>query len=388
MKKKLETIQEEIHNLGMVDNSVRGILEKSPCTYHRIYNYAKREKIWLPKLFNDLGLKLNRVDNLDSTQKLDIFMMEIFRYNNSDWSNIPVTHKNLIKKVISSLGISFSAFLKRYNMSDVGTRKYHSIDEIKQDLLSKGLINPTISQIRAIDGSTTIGNIEFFAKNNGMTMRDIWFALHVHYEENIVVCETGVKKDFVYHNNDEMKKDFSEKKLMGKTKREVWVYDNGRTYGRVMKYAKRCGIAIEEFWNLLEVKKSPNKKIEMDFSTLDQLKSFVKKRGLVGKSKKEIAISHPDIWFQIKKWARKEKSMSEIWDYIGITKSQGFYDIDDIVSQIRNLGYKTLKEIRSDWKFYKRITGFISRNDISILQVWEKAEIPYDNQKGGRPPKK
>lgn len=388
METKLENFKKELSELGLVEKSVRYILMHHAYLYHRIYKYAKKYSLWLPKVFHDLGLALHRVDGMDSIQKLDIFIKDIFHYDGGKWGDISHAHKNLIKKTIMELDIHFDAFLARYNIINpmMSIRIYQSVDEIKHDLISKGLHHASIADIRAFDAGKTIANIESFAKHNGFQMKDIWFALGVPYENGILAFTTGVKRDFVYHNDAEMLQDISSKGLIGKTKRDVWEYDNGKTAARVAKYAQRCGAYIGDVWKKLGIQSSERRIIEIEFSDLDELKVLVKERGLTGKTIREMMNMEPKLYNQVKKWARSRESMKYVWEYIGIVREQGFASIDEIVEQIHKAGHKTAKDMRADWNFYKRIAGFVKTNGINIKEIWERAGIVCSNE--GRPYKK
>lgn len=389
--KTIENFKKEIEKSGLVGKSVKDLLSKNNALYYRIYGYAKRNDIWLTKLFMDLGLILNRVDKIDSIEKLDQFMGEkMFSYKNNEWSKIPTSHKNLIKKTLKSLDISFNAFLERYEMIYVNPKEaklvYRSINDIKDDLESKQLKGLSISHITSYDGGQTMANIQSFAEKNNFKMKDVWFALNIAYSEKVVMCDTGVKIDFVYHNDDEMIKDFKSKKLIGKTKREVWFYDKGTTVGRITKYAKQSNVDISFLWKMLDVKKSPRRKIELSFSTLDELKVIVEKKGLVGKTIQEVNFLDPDLCSQVKKYARKGVSMSKIWNYVGVVRTQGYYSVEEIVSKIKEGGYKNVREIRENRALYKQITSFTdSRKDVTTTSIWKKAGIAYSSK--GRPVK-
>lgn len=389
--KTIENFKKEIEKSGLVGKSVKDLLSKNNALYYRIYGYAKRNDIWLTKLFMDLGLILNRVDGMNSVERLDLFMgKEMFFYINKNWPQISAGHKGLIKKTLKIINISFEAFLVRYGVQYVdlndSRRVYRSVDDIKKDLISKKLNDASISEITAFDGGNTVANIESFANKNNFSMKDIWFALNVSYSENVVMCDTGVKRDFVYHNDDEMIKDFKSKKLIGKTKREVWFYDKGTTVGRITKYAKQSNVDISFLWKMLDVKKSPRRKIELSFSTLDELKVIVEKKGLVGKTIQEVNFLDPDLCSQVKKYARKGVSMSKIWNYVGVVRTQGYYSVEEIVSKIKEGGYKNVREIRENRALYKQITSFTdSRKDVTTTSIWKKAGIAYSSK--GRPVK-
>ncbi len=386
MERKLETLKREVKNFGLVGKPVKDLLDVANSLYYRIHRYAKSHKLWLAEVFFDLGFSINKVNCLDSVERLDIFMGKMFSYKNKDWSEMDPGHKLLIKDLLKSLDISFDLFLLRYGLSNKGNRAYNSISDLKRDLNSKGLSNATIGGISMFDQGKTIANIESFATNSNLKMKDVWFILGIPYAEGIVTCETGVKKDFVYHTDDEMIQDFKEKKLLGRTKKEVKNYDNGKTFGRVVKYGKRQDLNIQTLWNILEVKSSPKKRLELACSSLNELKKLVEKRGLQGKSISEVNNIDLDITALVKKFARNGTPMADIWKYVGIVRSQGFSSIDQIAHEITKAGYKDAREVRSDWNFYKKIAGFTKSQNILITDVWKRAGISFSAQ--GRPANK
>jgi hypothetical protein len=392
MKTKIENYKKQVIELGLAGKSVKDLLSVANYLYWRIYNYAKRESLWLTEVFFDLGLTLNRIDGLNSVKRLDDFMGKMFSYENKDWSEFPVDHKSLIKRTLKMLDINFESFLVRYNVSYTNLieskRVYNSIDEIKKDLILKGLENSSISQITAFDGGNIIANIQSFAEKNNFRMKDIWFALNISYQDGIVFCQTGVKTDYVYHNDEEMIKDFIQKKLVGKTKREVFVYDNGTTVGRVNKYAKRLGVDVQLLWEKVEVKNSFKRNIELPFSNLDQLKVIVKEKGLVGKTIQEVNTLDQELVSWVKKYSRKGISIVEIWKYVGVARGHGFYSIDDILNKIRISGYKNPRDVRADLSFYKQITRFVAsrRQEFSMEDIWQKSGFSISSE--GRPSKK
>lgn len=381
---KLDEIKREISKLELREKSVKYLLENHGYLYHRIYSYSKKEKEWLPKLFFDLGLINGRVDGVDSLEKLDAFM-EIFSYKNKEWSTVKSAHKNLIKKTLGTLDIRQDIFLARYNMINKGRDVYKSIEEIKEDLTCKGLINSSPSSIRNFDQGKTLANIESFLNRNNLDFKQAWIALEIPYKKGLVAYEKGVKIDFVYHNEDEMIKDFKSKNLLQKTKREVWRYDCGKTVARVQRYATRQNLDVQSLWKILKVKDSPRKNKRVPSCNLHQLKNIFQERGLVGKTIKEVNLLDPDLCLQVKNLARTGVSMSDIWKNVGVLREQGFDSMEEIVSKIQKSGYKTAKDVRGDWKFYKRISGFVKRNAITTKEIWEKAGIAYSKE--GRPSK-
>ena len=107
---------------------------------------------------------------------------------------------------------------------------------------------------------------------------------------------------------------------------------------------------------------------------------------MAGKTIKEVNALDPDLCFEVKKWARNGTSMRSIWKHVGVLRGQGLGDsLDEVVSEIKKSGHKTIKDIRADWNFYKRIVGFAQRNNIAPSQIWDKAEIPFSGE--GRPSK-
>ena len=107
---------------------------------------------------------------------------------------------------------------------------------------------------------------------------------------------------------------------------------------------------------------------------------------MAGKTIKEVNAIDPNLCLEIKKWARNGTPMKLIWKHVGVLRDQGFNDsLDEIVSEIEKAGYKTLKDVRGDWNFYKKISGFVKRNNITTKKVWEKAGISFSKE--GRPSK-
>lgn len=382
---KIDEIRKEVSKLELNGKSVKYLLDNHGYLYYRIYNYSKRMNIWLPKLFFELGLVNGHVDGLDSLEKLDIFM-EIFSYRNNDWSLVKPSHKVLVKKVLESLNVRLDIFLSRYNMTNIDWAVYHSIEEVKQDLASKGLTNSSIVNIQTYDQGATIANIESFASRENLKLKDIWFALGIPYDKSLVVSDTGVKKDFVYHNDDEIMIDLKSKDLIGKTKRAVWLYDNGKTVARIQRYANRCDVDVQFIWDKFEIADTPKTQIELSFSNLDQLKIIIEQKGLAGKTITDVNMIDPDLCLQIKKWARNGTPMKSIWKHVGVLRGHGFNDsLDEIVSEIQKAGYKTAREVRGNWNFYKKISSFAKRKNLTTKEIWEKAGISFSQE--GRPSK-
>ena len=387
---KIEFVS-RIKELGLVGKTVKDLLHTNNSLYYKIYNYAEKNNLWLAILFIDLGLTLNRVDGLNSKERLDQFM-KVYKYGGKDWYSIPCTHRRLIEMVLEDLKLSKEAFMLRYNISCISSSEkrmvYKSIEEIRGDLKRKNLMDSSIRDIQQFD-SKTWSNIETFAKKNRYSMPDIWFAIGISYNPKIITTAKGmVKKDYVYHNEEEIIKDFLSKRLFGKTKKEVLNYDQGKTFGRVQKYADRENRSIQELWNILEVKSSEYKPVPLTFSSVDELSSIIKKRGLSGKTIKEFKTEAPDLYDQVKSWTRKNDSMKGIWSKIGIKRTIGFDSLDDILIQIKESGYSSALELRKkDWLFYRQISRFVGvQKNLTIKDVWTKAGLSFSLE--GRPSKK
>lgn len=379
--KKLEFVS-RVKKLGLIGKTVKDLLHTDNSLYHRIYNYAKKNNLWLTILFVDLGLTLNRVDGLNSKERLDQFV-KIYKYASKDWYSIPCNHRRLIEKALEGLKLSKESFMLRYNISCINPYDkrmvFKNIEDIKKDLKRKNLMDSSIKDIQQFD-SKTWSNIETFAKKNGYSMPDVWFALGISYNPKIITTAEGVvKKDYVYHNEEEIIKDFTSKRLFGKTKKEVLRYDQGKTFGRVQKYADRENRSIQELWNILDVKSSEYKFVPLTFSSVDELSSIIKKRRLYGKTIKEFKTKAPDLYDQVKSWTRKNGSMKNIWSKIGIKRTIGFDSLDDILIQIKESGYSSALELRKkDWLFYRQISRFVGvQKNLTIKDIWIKAGLSF-----------
>lgn len=381
-----------LKDLGLIGKNVADLLSVDNSLYHRIYNYAKRSNIWLAILLIDLGLIVCRIDGLNSKERLDQFM-EVFKYKGKDWYSIPITHRGIIEKVLDNLNLSKEAFFLKYGITCVKYSEkmmiYKSIEEIREDLKKKNLIDTSIKDIQQFDLSNTYANIDSFAKNHGYSMPDIWFALGISYNSRLIAAGNVVKMDYVYHNDKDMIDDFISKGLIGKTKREVLNYDQGKTIGRISKYAKREDFSVQDLWDILEIKSSERKpkKTKIPFSNIDELSSIIKERGFCGKTIKDFKASDPDLYQQINHWASKNHMITELWSKIGIVRTIGFNSVDDILLKIKKAGYKSATELREkDRLFYKQISRFVGvHSDLTIKDIWVRAGLSFSIE--GRPSK-
>jgi len=369
-----EEIKKEIKRKGLSGKTTKDLGKQ---LYHKIWSHAKRHDIWPAKFFMDLGIIPTRVHGMNSLDRLDQFM-EMFRYRRATWFSIPSEHRLLLKGYLNHSGMSMEIFLLRYGIMMPLPFIYNSLQEIKKDLRRKGLLPARIVEIQAFDQDRTYANIRAFAERQGMLLSDVWTALGITYQEGIVVTINGPERDFVYHNDAQMKKDFATKGLLGSTINKIVEHDGSKTYARVVGYARRTHRPTKELWKILRIRCSLLERIEPRFATLSELKTLVRRLGLVGKTIKEMRVADPTLWREIKAWQEKsDVSFDDIWTSVGLKRTgQRFSSIEEVVDEVRRTKCRSPHELRKKHRtLYKKISAAAKKLETPIRDVWGKAGL-------------
>lgn len=357
----------------------QNMVGKSPSTldsglYQKIMKYAIQNDLWMFRLHIELGLVPERVYGLDSEDRISWFITE-FGYAGGNWDDIPNGHQQLLLRRASALGLNMDVLLSKHNVARrKWVQKYSSLEDVREDLRGKNLLQSSIQDIKIFDGNNTYSGIIKFARKHGYTMTEVWSAMDISYNEKLAVIDGRPKVVTVYPDDKALLQDFRSKKLLGKTIRGVQDYDASKTYSRVVKYAKRTERPINEIWALLRVTSSARKTTPRQFSTIQELKRIVKERGLTGIALKSFRLSDPVLFKEITHWQPKTSySFEELWELLGIEARP---TLRGTVAKIRRTGFRTAGELhRKDLKLYKTASRIAIKHEISIKELWRMAGL-------------
>ncbi|MCX6750577.1 MAG: hypothetical protein NTZ83_03915 [Candidatus Pacearchaeota archaeon] len=324
--KSFETLKDLIKYSLDEDFFGKDLKDLSPTDTGRIRKFAKDNKIDLDVIYDNLKIKkegciyetLEDIKNDLKEKGLEGKTPEdIIEYDkHKTYKNIREFAKRnelSIPKFLDILGIKFSDRTKLVDGKLMTKEKYSSIQEVKDDLKKKGLLNSFIKDVSSYDGDVTYMNIQRFAKRNGLDIKDIYtecgikYASRKDWESNPIPAFYSVSdiKSFLEKNN---MSGISLKELRSRSK---------KAQKAILDFAKDQEMERGEIWKILGIKN----KIKI-VRSIEDLIEELKENRLRDSTVKEIR--RTSTGNRIYEFARKNNiPAEEIWRVLGIKNAYG-----------------------------------------------------------------
>lgn len=381
----IEEILEDFKSRGLIGCHASEIFEKHSYLYHRVYRFAKKHDKVPSHIWDEIGILTSRGPSFRG----DSDVIEWAKKHNivgKKTHEISTKHIGRIYGYARQTGRKSSAIYQLIGVEFETERVYSSIDDIKVDLMEKGLIGKTVEEMNLFDGYRTAKNIHAYARENNLLLCDIYGLIGLKYSSKTEVVNGVAKTALVYKTVEHILEDLQDKGLVGKTIKEIVLYDNSKTYTRVVKFARRRGLDSKNLWSLLGVLPS-EKEYHQDipsFCSVEEIKSYLSKNGINHLELKELRVQHKKLYQEILEFAKRQgMARGVVWDLVGVNNAvKMLHSIEDVVALLVSNGLRkaTKKEIRTydNGSVYQAIYSYTSRNNIRLSSLWEMLGIVAD----------
>lgn len=257
------------------------------------------------------------------------------------------------------------------------TKPYGSLEEVRKDLESKGLIGKHASEILS-KHPALYHRVYSYGRRVGKTPNRLWADVGVLTSQELVsthdelvdwaakhkiigkklcdINEKHVSKLGRYANNTsttletvyktlgidaeymivyktiaDIRKDLESKGLVGKTSKDVINYDGHNTYSNIRSFARRQEIDVISLYGLVGIRYSDKTEISdgvvkpaMVYNSLDDIKRDLESKGLVGKTIRDVnQYDGSKTYHLIRTFARRDDvNVPDIWKKLGVLNSE------------------------------------------------------------------
>lgn len=267
-------------------------------------------------------------------------------------------------------------------MNNNQKRYYDSIEEIKKDFSEKKLIGKMPTDL----SQTEYHRVYRFARFHKISLPVLWKQI------GMILGRESTEKTMdgfvVWASNNE---------IIGKKYSEI--SQNKRL--RMKAFAKNMKMELVDLYKKLGI----NTDEEFYYSSIDEIREDLQKKGLVGKKPNDVIMYDGSATFMnIQRFvSRKNLSLSNLWPVIGITYSDrveicngkpkakfAYYSIEEIKTDlIQNnlvgISPRQLQEYDAT-RTYANIVKFAKRANIKLVDIWEQIGIvPLTTRKESEP---
>jgi len=309
-------------------------------------------------------------------------------YVGKNYRELPVKAQNRFHNVAKRNNEEIEKLLIKLGIKTDVLYEYESIEEIRDDFYKKGLVGKTPNEVIHYDNCATLANVRRFAKRKNFSLSSIWNIVGVIYSPKVEMRDGKIKAKYAYTSLSEIANDIVTKGLVGKSPRDIQVYDGSKTYGNIIKFAKRNEIAMKTIWStigIIPTTRSSNRNIDpLIFSSVDSIKSHLKSIGLSECHLRDIR-ADKRLYQTILDFAKERKmDRGVIWNEIGVESSLLILNsIEDVILLLKKYDLRdcSVSEIRSNEFVYDAICNYAKKNQFSLTGIWKLLGIKNSYQK-------
>ncbi|MCC7469549.1 MAG: hypothetical protein IT284_00165 [Bacteroidetes bacterium] len=372
----IQDIRKDFEAAGLIGKHLSEVLLTHNHLYHRVYAFAKREGKDLRKLWEEVGLlkSYSLVSNHDEL----VTWAAKHKIIGKRLCDIKENHISKLYRYAKDANVAIEIIYKTLGIDTEYKIVYKSIEDIRQDLIQKGLVGKSPEDITVYDGNVTYSNIRRFADRQHINIFTLYKIVGIRYSDKTEVVDGVVKAARIYKSIEDIETDLQSKGLVGKTIRDVVQYDCTATYALVLKFARRADMNPTDLWKELGVLPS-GKSLGPDvpmFSSIEQIKSWLEEEA-IGSDLGQFRVHHKKAYCKILEFAKKEGMVrGAIWKELGlesdITVINSIEEVAALLSKhdLRNETVKTIR-IHKRGTVYQAIYSFSLKNKISLKVLWK-----------------
>jgi len=206
------------------------------------------------------------------------------------------------------VGIRYSDKTKIVNGAAKSANVYNTVEDIRKDLESKGLIGKTMTDVVLHDYSKTYARIPKFAKRHGLDLQTLWCSLGIlpsdENEHHVIPNFSSVEEITMYLRSRNIGPELKKLRVQHK-----------KLYQKILEFAKQAGMDRGVIWDKVGVRSALHV-----LNSIQDVQALLVANGLRNATKKQIRLyDNGSVYQAIYSYASKNNiTLTSLWKALDI----------------------------------------------------------------------